>query len=130
MSAAEQRYRLGTEPGTPPVGYVALFGKTDKRLYLKTEDGDVFVVTVGSGAPKKESFTLSPTDISNGYVTLAYLAQADTMFLVLNGVIQSEGVDYTLSTVLGVTRLTFAGGLASGGGALASGDTLNVQYQH
>lgn len=80
---------------------------------------------------KKESFTLSGTDITNQYVNLAFLAETDSVFLSVSGVVQYEGSDYTLSTVSGVTRLTFAGDLATGGNAaLIAGDVLRVQYRY
>ena len=45
--------------------------------------------------------------------------------LVVNGVVQSETDDYTLSVVGGVTRLSFAGDLATGGNsALIATDVL------
>jgi hypothetical protein len=51
--------------------------------------------------------------------------------LVVSGVVQSETDDYTLSIVSGVTRITFAGDLATAGAsALISGDVLKVQYQY
>jgi hypothetical protein len=79
----------------------------------------------------KETFTLSGTDITNQYVNLAKLTLSNSMDLVVSGTMQVEGVDYTLSTVSGVTRLTFAGDLASGGNAaLVSGDILYVKYAY
>ena len=80
---------------------------------------------------KKESLTLNGTDITNQYKDLSFLAIADSMVLSVSGIIQYEGSDYTLSSVGGVTRITFAGDLATGGAAaLVSGDVLRVNYQY
>ena len=96
------------------------------------------VVTLGTDAinyaketvvAKKENLTLNGTDITNQYKDLAFEAKADSLLLVVSGVTQAEGADYTLSIVSGVTRVTFAGDLATGGAAaLISGDILRVQY--
>jgi hypothetical protein len=79
----------------------------------------------------KESLTLNGTDITNQYKDLAFEAKPDSLLLVVSGVVQSEGDDYTLSIVSDVTRITFAGDLATAGAsALISGDVLKVQYQY
>lgn len=79
--------------------------------------------------PKKEAITLNSTDISNQYKDLAYLAATDSVMVSVSGVIQYEGVDYSLSTYSGVTRISLLGDLASGGNAaLVSGDVLRIQY--
>lgn len=98
------------------------------------------VVTLGTDAinyaketvvNNKESLTLNGTDITNQYKDLAFSAKADSLFLSVSGVVQSEGADYTLSIVSGVTRITFAGDLATGGSAeLIAGDILRCQYQY
>lgn len=98
----------------------------------------VNVVTLGTTSvsfaketpkPKKESLTLSGGDITNQYKDLAILTLSGSVMLFVNGVFQSETDDYTLSTVGGVTRLTFAGDLATGGNAaLIAADVLKVQY--
>lgn len=80
---------------------------------------------------KKENLTLNGTDITNQYKDMSFSAIADSMILSVNGVMQYEGSDYTLSVVSGVTRLTFAGDLATGGAAaLVSGDILRVKYEY
>jgi hypothetical protein len=79
----------------------------------------------------KESLTLNGTDITNQYKDLAFEAKPDSLLLVVSGVVQSETDDYTLSIVSDVTRITFAGDLATAGAsALISGDVLKVQYQY
>lgn len=115
---------------------------TSGTLYANTlwYQSSVNVVTLGTTAisfvkltpkDKKESLTLNGTDITNQYKDLAILTLASSVTLFVNGVAQSETDDYTLSTVGGVTRLTFAGDLATGGNAaLISGDVLKVQYRY
>lgn len=77
----------------------------------------------------KQSFTLSGGDITNQYVDLAFIAKPNTVRLLVGGVEQWEGVDFTLSIAGGVTRLTFAGQLATGGAAeLVASDVLRVQF--
>jgi hypothetical protein len=77
----------------------------------------------------KENLTLNGTDITNQYKDLADEILANSLNLSVNGVMQYEGSDYTLSLEGGVTRITFAGDLATGGNAaLVSGDILRCQY--
>ncbi len=80
---------------------------------------------------KKQSFTLSGTDITNQYVDLSFLSIADSVSFLWKGSIQIEGTDYTLSTSGGVTRVTFAGDLATGGNAaLVASDIIVIQYSY
>ena len=82
----------------------------------------------------KESFTLNGTDITNQYVDLAEIAHESSIQLVVSGVVQVEGVDYTLNYTGGAggnTRVTFAGELATSGAAeLVSGDVLRISYRY
>lgn len=119
---------------TIPVVEGTLNAKT--MWYLSTNDP----IVVGTTSiaflklvhlPKKQSITLNGTDITNQYVDLSFSAQADSMDLVVDGIMQAEGSDYSLSVVGGVTRLTFLGDLATGGAAaLVSGDILKVKYNY
>lgn len=78
----------------------------------------------------KEDLTLNGTDITNQYKDLAFEAAPSSLDLFVDGIMQDEGSDYTLSVVGGVTRITFAGDLATAGAAaLISGDILRVKYQ-
>jgi len=86
---------------------------------------------VGGGAlsGKKETFTLSAGDIANAYVDCAHLAAVDTMLVMSGGVVHIEGESYTLSTVGGVTRITFIGDLVDPSPSkLEAGDKVHVQY--
>lgn len=83
--------------------------------------------------PKKERLTLDSTDITNQYKDLAFLAEPGSVHLSITGIAQYEGsgIDYSLSTVGGVTRVTFETNLATGGASeLVSGDILNFQYRY
>ena len=77
-----------------------------------------------------ESFTLSAGDITNQYIELAAEAAAGSIhFTPTGGPTQIEGTDYTLSVPASVTRITFAGDLATGGNAaLVAGDIIQVKY--
>lgn len=81
--------------------------------------------------PTKENLTLNGTDITNQYKDLAHTVAPSSLNLSVDGVMQYEGTDYTLSTVSSVTRITFTNDLATGGGAaLISGDILRAQYMY
>ena len=79
---------------------------------------------------RKEVKTMSSTDISNAYVDLSNSAMSNTMLVSVSGTVQYEGEDYTLSTVGGVTRVTFIGDLTpdGDGAALVVGDKVHFQY--
>lgn len=77
-----------------------------------------------------ESLTLNGTDITNQYKDLAFTIEPNSLMLSIDGVMQYVTTDYTLSTVSGVTRITFANGLATGGAEeLVSGDILRCSYR-
>lgn len=78
----------------------------------------------------KQAFTLTGTNITNQYVDLSHLASSGSInFSVVGLAPQFETIDYTLSTVGGVTRVTFAGDLATAGNAaLVSGDIIHISY--
>jgi hypothetical protein len=82
----------------------------------------------------KENLTLNGTDITNQYKDLAQVIIASSLDLVVNGVVQVEGSDYTVSLTGGAggkTRISFAGDLATGGAAaLISGDIVRFKYQY
>jgi len=85
---------------------------------------------VSSGVvTKNEQFTLSGTNITNGYVDLTQVAKTDSVNLFPKGGLpQVAGVDYTLSYTGGAgskTRVTFAGDLAT---TLVAGHVLVISY--
>lgn len=78
-----------------------------------------------------ESLTLNGTDITNQYKDLSFTIEPDSLMLSISGVMQYVTDDYTLSTVGGVTRITFVGPLATGGSSeLVSGDVLKCSYRY
>jgi len=89
---------------------------------------------------REQKITLAGGDITNQYVDLAFAAfGADAtnnslQLAVIGGIIQEKGVDYTVSLTGGsggVTRVTFAGDLATGGNAaLVAGDILVINYSY
>jgi len=79
----------------------------------------------------KEDLAIDATAVTNEYKDLAFKAVPGSMDLMVDGVMQDEGSDYTLSEVSGVTRVTFIGNLDPSGGsaALVDGDVVRVKYQ-
>jgi hypothetical protein len=88
-----------------------------------------------TSTPNKQTITLGSGDITNQYVDLAFVALTNSiLFMVAGAGSQFETVDYTVNYtggVGGVTRIMFAGGLATAGNsALVAGDVLQIQYSH
>lgn len=89
---------------------------------------------------REEIFTLGAGDITNQYVDLAHAAYGASASInsvslsVVGGPVQEKGVDYTVSLTGGsggVTRISFAGDLATGGNAaLVATDKLIVKYSY
>lgn len=78
-----------------------------------------------------ESLTLNGTDITNQYKDLAFLIRTNSLQLSISGVLQYITDDYTLSTVGGVTRVSFGTSLGTGGNSeLVSGDILRFYYKY
>lgn len=87
-----------------------------------------------------ENLTLNGTDITNQYKDLSFAIYGTSasvnsaVLAVVGGPIQQKTVDYTVSLTGGsggVTRITFAGDLATGGNAaLVNGDILMVSYSY
>lgn len=91
-------------------------------------DGNIRAIVTYT--PARDKFTLNGGNITNQYVDLAHLSATASVQLSVVGLApQFEGIDYTLSTVGGVTRVTFAGDLATAGNAaLISGDIVHINY--
>lgn len=87
-------------------------------------------VQAADQSPYKQSKVLDATDISNGYVDLARVVLANSMMVSVSGTVQYEDEDYSLSTVGGVTRVTFLGDLTpdGDGAALVVGDKVHFHY--
>lgn len=89
---------------------------------------------IAAKKPKKQTFTLSSTDISNQYVDLSNVASQDSVqFCPAGAGEQIESTDFSVNYTGGAsskTRVTFLGGLATGGvSALAAGDVVSVKYE-
>ena len=77
----------------------------------------------------QEKFVLGAGDITNGYVDLANLAISASINAFVDRLAIHATDDYTLSTVGGVTRVTFAGSLITvGQEKLSAGDVVRVKY--
>lgn len=78
----------------------------------------------------EEAFTLTGTDITNGYVDLAKVASRDSVQLFPRfGIKQKAAIDFTVSYTGGSsskTRVTFAGDLAS---IIESGDIIDINFR-
>jgi len=73
-----------------------------------------------------EVLTLVSGDISAGYKDLSREAYSGSVAVIAQGIPQTPTTDFTLSTVGGVTRVTFAGDLLSA----QAGDKLLVLYSY
>jgi len=77
----------------------------------------------------KQSFDLTATDISNGYIDLSHEALANSVVAFVDRLAIHQGSDYTVSVVSGVTRLTFAGDLVTPGQSqLDANDNIYVTF--
>lgn len=75
---------------------------------------------------------LTSTDISNGYIALDHVAVTKSIVATVGRLMIHEGAteDFTVSTVGGVSRMTFINSLVSPGDeALGVGDIIYVKYQ-
>lgn len=125
----------GLESTSPGSAAGQLRVKVDAAALEKdqTTRRDSTTGAVMAKSSKKAAFTLTGTDITNGYVDLPDVAaQSSVQFWVAGGGIQAETDDYTVNYTGGTggkTRVTFAGGLATGGvSELVNGDKLVISY--
>ena len=90
---------------------------------------DVRVDALEAVTSRKEKFVLSSGDLMSGHVDLAVTCKADSELVFIGSLYAHDGDDYTVSTVNGKTRITFAGPLAAGGlSQLTEGDAVYVRY--
>lgn len=79
---------------------------------------------------QEETLAITATDVTNQYKELSQIVLHPSVKVYFSGILQKKGTDYTLSDVGPVTRITFAGDLATGGNiALVNGDELFVAYE-
>jgi hypothetical protein len=92
---------------------------------------DVRVDVLEAKAFYKHKVTLTSTDVSNGYVDLPHLATVNSIHGFVDRLAIHEGSseDYTVSTVGGVSRITFLNELvAPGKSSLSVGDEVYFKY--
>lgn len=118
---------VDTENDTAFAGYVLSNDAAVQALEDAVADLESAVASVVQF--HKESFTVDATMISDGYVDVTHLAKPNSMVLFVGRLAMLEGHDYSLSTVGGVTRVTFlAPMLTPSEEALAVGDKLFFTY--
>jgi len=78
--------------------------------------------------PENTSVTVDATIDANGYFDLPHQAESKSILIApLGGPQQKNGSDFTVSVVGGVSRVTFAGDLAT---RIAIGDELLIKYSY
>lgn len=112
-------------PGSP-----SSTNEVANKGYVDSQIGAISIPT-----SKKQSFTLTGTDITNQYVDLLNVAKTDSIdFFVVGAGPCYEGLDYTVSYTGGAggkTRITFAGDFATAGATpLAAADVLKIYYTY
>lgn len=78
--------------------------------------------------PNKVRYTLTSTDVSNGYVDLDHIAMDNSCQVFIDRLACHEADDYTLSTVDGLTRVTFSAGFMSSEEGPGEGDLFRCNY--
>lgn len=80
-------------------------------------------------AHKMAAKTLSASDVANGYIDLGHEAMSGSISVFCERVAILEGLDYSVSSSGGVSRLTWIGPSAAGAEEeFAEGDVVYVQY--
>jgi predicted nucleic acid-binding Zn-ribbon protein len=80
-------------------------------------------------AHKMAAMTLSAQQVADGYIDLSHEAMAGSISVFCERMAILEGLDYSVSSSGGVSRLTWSGPSAAGGEeAFAEGDIVYVQY--
>jgi len=113
-------------------------GFSGNALIVLTDDGDLVDGTtkivggvVAGRISFRQVFTLTGTDITNGYIDFSKVANRDSIIMQPDGgPKQNENLDFTVSYLGGAsskTRVTFVGDLV-GSAALSSGDVLYMNY--
>jgi hypothetical protein len=114
-------------------GQLAVRADTAALVQNQTTKVDTSTNAVLAKKPGKTIFTLAAADITNQYIDLSVVATTNSIrFSPVGAGYQYEGTDYSVNYTSGSggnTRITFLGGLATGGtSALVSGDVLVVEY--
>lgn len=110
-----------------------------RKLYVLTTSDPIVVDTtalVFAQAPNPANFlvpqtvkiSVDATIVSNGFFDLAHLAESASISITpIGGPEQENGGDFTVAPNSGVSRITFAGNLAT---LAADGDELQVKYSY
>jgi len=104
----------------------------DSSLQSEIDAAEGRLDSLEARAYKKEKFTLTSTDISNGYVDLGFEARENSIraFVGRLAIHEGAGEDYTVSVVGGVTRVTFVGNMVTPSEEqLTAGDVLHFSYE-
>lgn len=109
-------------------------------ISVTTVGTTITVANTGSGGsvtPNKETFVLSPTNITNQFVDLAHVALTGSLLIQVKGlgaILEGALYDYSVSYTGGAggnTRITFLNDLATGGAAaLVATDVMQVNYAY
>lgn len=89
------------------------------------------VGTLEAKRSRKEKFTLTQTDIDNGFVEFAREAMVESVIAFVDRLAIHEGADqdFTMSVVAGKSRMTFVNNLVDPSPEkLSAGDVINVTY--
>ena len=78
----------------------------------------------------KVRYTLTSTDVENGYVDLDHVALANSCHVFIDRLACHESDDYTLSTVSGKTRVTFSSSFMSSEEGPGAGDLFRCGYMY
>jgi hypothetical protein len=78
----------------------------------------------------KVRYTLTSTDITNGYVDLDHVAKNESVHVFLDRLACHESDDYTLSVVSGVTRVTFTNSFKTSEEGPGEGDLFRCGYAY
>ncbi len=119
-------YRKTTSTNQPDSGYIRIKADTSDILQYILDDGTVHNFGATSSTKQIDTFTLTSTDISNGYLTLSQTIDTSEHIEVnMMGSILFEGAleDYTATG----TTLTFT---ASQIALLEVGDRFQIKYYY
>lgn len=89
MAAGEHRLGVGTAPATPPTGYVALYAKTDKKLYAKDDAGLETPLGVGTAIGPSKAIFVDPVSGNDG---TGARGDASKPFLTIAAAVAATGI--------------------------------------
>jgi hypothetical protein len=137
------RLKISEEPSTPPSSRVEFwFDSTENIFKYKPESGeslalvstreleDLRNILTTPVSFKKETYILTPTDVSNGYVVLQFKAETNSVNAFIDRLALHEGSDY-LSDITpdNKTKIRFIGSLAVGSQEeISAGLSFSVGY--